>query len=104
MKRGIKLKNRIEKDEEGRFVVQVPFSYEMYGTVELKFDSLEEMYKKLSSPSFVDELSVPDNGCYVGNTLEVDIDALEVDVDAYQEENGLPYICETFVVLGITDC
>ena len=41
MKRGIKLKNRIEKDEEGRFVVQVPFSYEMYGTVEMKFDSLE---------------------------------------------------------------
>lgn len=39
-----------------------------------------------------------------GTLLEVDIDALEVDVDAYQEENGLPYICETFVVLGITDC
>lgn len=97
------MKNRIEKNEEGSFVVQVPFSYEMYGTVELKFNSLAEMYKKLSSPSFVNELSLPDNGCYVGNTLEVDIDALEVDVDSYQEKNGLPYICETFEALGITD-
>lgn len=71
---------RIYTTEEGKIIVKVPVTYEMYNYVELEFDSVEDMKKKLNDKSFVDAMPLGDDGQYVEDSYRIEFDTLDESV------------------------
>lgn len=63
--------------EEGKLVVKIPVTYRSFGEVELTFDSIKEMKKKLTDKNFIAEMELPENPVYIEDSYEVDIEEIE---------------------------
>ena len=63
--------------ENGKIEVKVPVVYSMYDYVELEFDSVEDMKKKLNDKAFVDEMPLGEDGQYLTDSYEIDFEMLE---------------------------
>lgn len=71
---------KLYRTEEGKIVVDVPVTYEMYDHVTLEFDSVEDMNQKLHDKNFVDLMDLGEDGQYVEDSYRIDFDLLDESV------------------------
>lgn len=75
------IKTAIQSRSEEAIRVKVPVTYEVYGTVEMTFDSVEDMVKQLKDQRVVDDMPLADDADYVDGSYEVNFDVLACDWD-----------------------
>lgn len=67
--------------EDGKYVLSVPVTYQMFGRTEIIVDSLEKAVDKLNDEDYLDEMKLPDEPEYVEASYEVDYAILAEEVE-----------------------
>lgn len=75
------IRTAIQTRSEEAITVKVPVSYEVCGTVEMTFASVEDMVKQLKDFNVVDDMPLADDADYVDGSYEVNFDVLACDWD-----------------------
>lgn len=79
----------VYKNEEGKIQASVPVTYEMYGRVNLVFDSLEEMEQSLKERDYIDEMPLPRDDFYVDGSYTINEEQFECEIIEAKEEGML---------------
>lgn len=73
-------------NEDGKYEVDVPVAYAVYGTVPLVFDTLEDMTIKLNNREFISDMPLPDDPSYTEDSYCVDYEVLQEMIEKFQEK------------------
>lgn len=68
--------------DDGKWVIHLPVTYEVYGTVEVIVDSPEDLYEKLSTPDYINMLPLPYEPEYVDDSYVVDEEMIEYIIES----------------------
>lgn len=68
--------------DDGKWVINLPVAYEVYGTVEVTVDSPEDLYEKLSTHEYIDMLPLPYEAEYVDDSYVVDEEMIEYIIES----------------------
>lgn len=64
-------------NDEGKIVVKVPVEFTMINNIELEFDSIEDMRKKLNDEDFVDAMPLGHDPYYLDDSYTINFSSLE---------------------------
>lgn len=62
---------------DGKIEIDIPVEFAMSGYVRERFDSVDDLKKKLKSKKFLEELPIPTQSEYVSGSYLIDEDLIE---------------------------
>lgn len=78
--------SKIQKNETGQLIVEVPVIYTVMSRVEMTFDSIADMRKKLADSDIIAEMPLGDDPYYLEDSYEIDHDLLEGEIEIFEKE------------------
>lgn len=68
--------------DDGKWVIDLPVAYEVYGTVEVTVDSPEDLYEKIRTREYINMLPLPYEPEYVEDSYVVDEEMIESIIES----------------------
>lgn len=78
--------SKIQKNEAGQLIVEVPVIYTVMSRVEMTFESIADMRKKLADSDIIAAMPLGDDPYYLEDSYEIDFDLLEGEIERFEEE------------------
>lgn len=67
--------------DNGKIVVKVPIEYSVFDTVEMEFESIEDMRQKLNDSNFVEEMPLGEDPTYIDGSYMINFDYMEDELE-----------------------
>lgn len=77
-----------KNDLTGKIQLKVAVEFKAIGTLDLEFDSLEEVNEKIQNKDYIADLPLPSDWSYLEDSFYIDYEGLSETIDAFEIKGG----------------